>query len=120
MSDVPETNSSLLAHLVELEAPVCGKGKSKATTANFKHPSLSSISAALTSAMPHMTTLISRPDVTFSDTLIIQAVYLSLGPFSIDEPAQKKRAKEATLGRSIMKTLRVEALGCLRGVSNSG
>lgn len=61
----------------------------------------------------------------FSDSLVIQSVYLAIGPLCIVEPSSTKRskgrevnpaAKEA--GLSVLMSLRMEALGCLRGVSS--
>jgi cohesin loading factor subunit SCC2 len=116
-ADLVEINSNLLAHIVDFESPGSGKARPKASQSGFRHPTLAVISSALTLAMPHLTSLLTRSDISFSDTLIIQAVYLAIGPFFVDEPVQRKKAKDVVLGRSVMKTLRVEALGCLRGVS---
>jgi cohesin loading factor subunit SCC2 len=55
----------------------------------------------------------------FSDGLVIQTVYLALSPLFVNEPAGRKGKGKAGTGkeaRSVMKGLRMEALGCLRGV----
>jgi hypothetical protein len=60
--------------------------------------------------------------MSFSDSLVIQAVYLSISPlfFSESNTASKKKAKDKSVGAgqiaSLMKTLRMEAMGCLRAV----
>jgi len=61
--------------------------------------------------------------MSFSDSLLIQAVYLSIGPLFLPESASapKKKGKEKAAGASqiasLMKTFRMEAMGCLRAVS---
>jgi hypothetical protein len=61
--------------------------------------------------------------MSFSDSLVIQAVYLSISPLFLPESttAPKKKGKEKAAGAgqiaSPMKTFRMEAMGCLRAVS---
>ena len=63
--------------------------------------------------------------MSFSDSLVIQAVYLSISPLFLPEsttaPKKKEKDKAAGAGQiaSLMKTFRMEAMGCLRAVSYS-
>lgn len=72
-------------------------------------------------AIPRIASLITRADITFSDSLVVQTVYLAISPLFVSEPNAKKKGKTAAalsgpIG-SIMKTIRMEAMGCLRAVS---
>ncbi|KAL7420405.1 Sister chromatid cohesion protein 2 [Cryptotrichosporon argae] len=110
-----KVSSSYLAQLVQDEAD--GKGRPKLSP-YFKHPQLSSIAQIACTAIPHIANLISRSDFSFSEQLVIQTVYLAIGPVFIAEPAGKKGKKEATGNAgtgAVIKTLRMEALACLRG-----
>jgi hypothetical protein len=63
--------------------------------------------------------------MSFSDSLVIQAVYLSISPLFLPESttAPKKKGKDKAAGAgqiaSLMKTFRMEGMGCLRAVSCS-
>jgi len=116
--------SKLLAHVVHAESASAHKGKSpKKHSPFFKNPALSEISQTCCTTVPRLTSLINKPDMAFSDSLVIQAVYLAIGPLFINEPSTKKgRGKEGNAsgrhaGLSVLKSLRMEALGCLRAVS---
>jgi len=59
-----------------------------------------------------------------SDSIIIQAVYIAIGPFFVVEPGAKgdcKAKKDTvilnTLGKSAMRGLRLDALSLIRNVS---
>jgi hypothetical protein len=61
--------------------------------------------------------------MSFSDSLVIQAVYLSISPLFLAESvaAPKKKGKEKAMTSqvgSLMKTFRMEAMGCLRAVGS--
>ena len=62
--------------------------------------------------------MLARSDVSFGEDLIISTVYLAITPLFVRESdTTKKRGKEVVgVGAGIIKSLRVEALGCLRGV----
>ncbi|WVQ82810.1 hypothetical protein IAT38_004942 [Cryptococcus sp. DSM 104549] len=112
--------STYLAHIVEYEfAVVTNKVKQAAPVAPyFLHPTISSIAQSTCSAIPRLTSLISKPDLAFSDSLVIQTVYLAIAPLFVSEPAAFKKSKAQTgksEGMAVVKTLRMEALGCLRG-----
>jgi len=91
----------------------------------FTHPALSQILRSTLIALPRITSLVSRTDMSFSDSLVIQAVYLSISPLFLPESttAPKKKGKDKAAGAgqiaSLMKTSRMEAMGCLRAVSCS-
>ncbi|WVW81234.1 hypothetical protein I302_103225 [Kwoniella bestiolae CBS 10118] len=110
-------SSNYLAHIVQAETASSKKGKAKALSPYFSHPSLSAIAASIISSIPRLTSMISKPQLAFSDSLIIQTVYLAIGPLFINEPMLKRGKKDATgkEGGGVMKGLKMEALGCLRG-----
>jgi cohesin loading factor subunit SCC2 len=61
-----------------------------------------------------------------SDTIIIQAVYIAIGPFFVVEPAmsdsyklKKENVVLSTLGKSALRGLRLDALSLIRNVSLS-
>lgn len=57
--------------------------------------------------------------MSFGDQLIINTVYLAIGPVFVHEPQTTRRGKGKDSGTAtwaVMKTLRTEALGCLRVV----
>jgi cohesin loading factor subunit SCC2 len=112
--------SRFLSHILKVEETAAGKGKSaKSIAAQFKYPPLNAVSQSLMSALPRLTHLISRADLALSDSLVIQTVYTAVGPFFVVEPAVKrgKAIGGGEAGLAVMKGLRMEALGCLRGVS---
>jgi cohesin loading factor subunit SCC2 len=116
-------HSSYLAVVVSNEAAAVGKGKSsKKLSALFANPSLSSIAQATCAAVPHIASLVSRRDMSFSDDLVIKTVYLAKSPVFIREPASRRtKGREGVVGgptTALMKSLRMEAMGCLRGVSS--
>jgi len=90
-------------------------------SSTFIHPALSQILRSTLIALPRITSLVSRSDMSFSDSLVIQAVYLSISPLFLAESsaAPKKKGKEkagTSQVASLMKTFRMEAMGCLRAV----
>jgi cohesin loading factor subunit SCC2 len=61
-----------------------------------------------------------------SDTIIIQAVYIAIGPFFVVEPvtsgsykSKKDNVVLSTLGKSALRGLRLDALSLIRNVSLS-
>jgi cohesin loading factor subunit SCC2 len=82
---------------------------------------------ALSSALPRVTGLIGAEAVAMSDTIIIQAVYIAIGPFFIVEASEgdAKGKKDGgasqlihgVLGSSAMRGLRLDALSLVRSVS---
>ncbi|OCF60187.1 hypothetical protein L486_02867 [Kwoniella mangroviensis CBS 10435] len=110
-------SSNYLAHIVQAETMSLKKGKSKALSPYFAHPSFSAIATSIISSIPRLTSMIGRPQLAFSDSLVIQIVYLAIGPLFINEPVMKRGKKDGMgkEGGGVMKGLKMEALGCLRG-----
>lgn len=118
-----ELISSYLTHVIAGETvPSYRRRVAGKLSTSFKHATLSAIAQSTCSALPRLTSMISKPDMSFSDALVIQSVYLAIAPLFVNEPLVKKtKGKDGGLagneaGLSVLKTLRIEALGCLRGV----
>lgn len=115
-----EMASDYLATLVFNEASAIGKHKASKYAASFSSPSLASIAQSTSLAVPHIASLVSRPDMSFSDSLVIRTVYLAIGPVFVREPASRRtKGREGVVGgptTAVMKSLRMDAMGCLRGV----
>ncbi|KAK7056612.1 Sister chromatid cohesion protein 2 [Paramarasmius palmivorus] len=89
------------------------------------HSLLSEIFSLLSSSLPRLTSLLS---VGMSESIVIQAVYVGVGPFFVSEAtdhadsksSKKGKEKESvlskTLGKSAMRALRMEALGLIRSI----
>lgn len=106
--------SSTLAHVVEDELANSKKGKlSMPLSPYFHNVTISAIAQSICSTLPRLASMISRENFAFSESLIIQIVYLAKEPlFVVDPGAKKKNERE---GMAIVKTLRMEALNLLRG-----
>ncbi|EAL23165.1 hypothetical protein CNBA5100 [Cryptococcus deneoformans B-3501A] len=109
-----EIASSTLAHVVQEELANSKKGKlSMPLSSYFHNVTISAIAQSICSTLPRLTSMISRENFAFSESLIIQIVYLAKEPlFIVDPGAKKKHERE---GMAIVKTLRMEALSLLRG-----
>jgi len=109
-----ETSSRFLDNVVSQELAT----SKKRLQATFTSTDLARIAQSASSTLPRITSLLARPDISFSDHLVIQTVYMSIIPLFVSEPATKKKGKDVIGGggRGVMKALRMEALGCLRGV----
>ena len=76
----------------------------------------------LSSVVPRINSLIRAEFISLSDVIIIQAVYIAIGPFFIMEPAapdckgKKSNVVYNTLGNSAIKGLRLDALTLIRSV----
>ncbi|RSH84025.1 Sister chromatid cohesion protein 2 [Saitozyma podzolica] len=116
-----KVSSRYLSHLVNLES-AGNTTRPKALSPLFVHPRLCAIAQSATGALPRLAHLIGRPDISFSDGLVIRTVYLSIAPLFVNEPVGKKgRGKDSGKdSASVMKGIRTEALGCLRGASAYG
>lgn len=67
--------------------------------------------------MPHIAGLINKPSMSFGDQLIFNTVYLAIGTVFVHEPSSSRRGKAKDSGTAtwaVMKSLRTEALACLR------
>ena len=111
---VPGSSSRFLSHIVETES-----SRPKKSSGMFLSANLSSIAQSCCLALPHLTSLISRSDVSFDDQLVIRTVYLSIASLFVAESAPKKgKAKEVEDTRkALTKVVVAESLGCLRAVS---
>jgi cohesin loading factor subunit SCC2 len=80
----------------------------------------------LASVLPRINNLVCADTVTMSDSIIIQEVYIAIGPFFVTEAgaSDSKGKKESfvmnTLGQTAMRGLRLEALSLIRSVSFIG
>ncbi|KIJ14913.1 hypothetical protein PAXINDRAFT_163151 [Paxillus involutus ATCC 200175] len=83
---------------------------------------LTELFQALSAALPRINALFSADDIMMSDAIIIQAVYIAIGPFFVVESAESdtKGKREnvvlSTLGGSAMRGLRLDALSIIRSV----
>jgi cohesin loading factor subunit SCC2 len=81
---------------------------------------LAEIFQALSSVIPRINSLVCADVISMSDAIIIQAVYVSIGPFFVVESSEAEgKGKKAnvvlnTLGSSAMRGLRLEALALIR------
>ena len=96
--------------------------------ADIRRQQVGEVFQALCSVIPRINTLISRSDggVAMSDSIIIQAVYIAIGPFFVVELGSEggKSAKDksnnyvlnALGGTSALRGLRLTALALIRSV----
>jgi cohesin loading factor subunit SCC2 len=77
----------------------------------------------LASVLPRINNLVCADTVTMSDSIIIQEVYIAIGPFFVtevgatDSKGKKENSVMNTLGQTAMRGLRLEALSLIRSVS---
>jgi len=80
---------------------------------------------ALSAVIPRTNNLINAESVAMSDSIIISAVYIAIGPFFVvdaggeDAKSKKDNVIIKTLGKSAMRGLRLDALSLIRSVSSS-
>ena len=105
--------NTLLAHLVDA---------SSARSRPHRHQ-LNEIFHTLSSVLPRINNLVCAGTVAMSDSIIIQAVYIAIGPFFINDPradsdtkGKKDNVVLSTLGKSSMRGLRLDALSLIRNV----
>ncbi|KAF8208426.1 hypothetical protein K438DRAFT_2012502 [Mycena galopus ATCC 62051] len=91
-------------------------------TGTHKHL-LSETFQALSAVLPRLSTLVNAEAVSMSDSIIIQAVYIAIGPFFVidagEESGTKKERESAvirTFGKSAMRGLRLDALSLIRAI----
>lgn len=83
---------------------------------------MSELFQALSAGLPRVNSLFSADGIMMSDTIIIQAVYIAIGPFFVveshegDLKGKKENAVLSTLGSSAMRGLRLDALSIIRSV----
>ena len=86
---------------------------------------LSEIFQAVSSILPRINDLICADTMAMSESIIIQAVYIAIGPFFVVEAETEGKGKKSTaasnviaaLGGSAMRGLRLDALSLIRSVS---
>ncbi len=85
---------------------------------------ISDVFHAVSSVIPRINDLISADSTAMSEGIIIQAVYIAIGPFFVADGTVDSRGKEKkdslvghTLGSSAMRGLRLDALSLIRSVS---
>ncbi|CDS02114.1 hypothetical protein [Sporisorium scitamineum] len=130
-----------LVSLIDVLAPQKARKKKAAAAANADESTssigiicrntLSDLFAHLCSALFFVQRMVRMPSIALSDSIIISAVYIALGPFFVLEPeaasggASSETAKASARGRSAlqslggansMKTLRLPALNLLRSI----
>ncbi|KAI6042629.1 sister chromatid cohesion C-terminus-domain-containing protein [Pisolithus marmoratus] len=78
---------------------------------------------ALSAALPRVNSLFSADGLIMSDAIIIQTVYVAIGPFFVVESAlegdakgKKENAVLSTLGSSAMRGLRLDVLSIIRSI----
>lgn len=80
---------------------------------------------ALTAVLPRVNALMGS-EVAMSDSIVIQIVYIAIGPFFVVEPGIEHKSKkdnanslvlDALGGKGAMRALRLEALSLIRSVS---
>ncbi|KAF7365521.1 Sister chromatid cohesion protein [Mycena venus] len=84
---------------------------------------LSETFQALSAVLPRLSTLVNAETVAMSDSIIIQAVYIAIGPFFVIDAGEEgggKKEKETavirTFGKSAMRGLRLDALSLIRAI----
>ncbi|TFY83179.1 hypothetical protein EWM64_g834 [Hericium alpestre] len=84
---------------------------------------LGEIFQSLSSVLPRINDLISTDAVTMSDAVVIQAVYIAIGPFFVLDSGEEERGKAKkdnlvlnTFGQSAMRGLRLNALSLIRSI----
>jgi cohesin loading factor subunit SCC2 len=84
---------------------------------------LNDIFHSLSSVLPRINNLVCAGTVAMSDSIIIQAVYIAIGPFFVSDPrvdgdtkGKKDNVVLSTLGKSSMRGLRLDALSLIRNV----
>ncbi|KAI0051083.1 hypothetical protein FA95DRAFT_1554896 [Auriscalpium vulgare] len=83
---------------------------------------LADVYQALSSVLPRVNNLVCADTVLMSDSIIIQAVYIAIGPFFVAEnesgegKGKKESIVQSTLGQSAMRGLRLDALSLIRSI----
>lgn len=86
---------------------------------------LAEVFQAISSVLPRINNLVCADTVVMSDSIIIQAVYIAIGPFFVVESESEGKGRKdnvvmSTLGQSAMRGLRLDALSLIRSVSLVG
>ena len=105
--------------------------KDNSSTVTEHRKQLSELFQALASVLPRINNLVSAESLAMSDSIIVSAVYIAIGPFFVVESGEgeggakgskKEKEKEnvvlKTFGKSAMRGLRLDALALIRSVSS--
>ncbi|GJJ15616.1 hypothetical protein Clacol_009894 [Clathrus columnatus] len=113
--DIHTNSPPLLLHVAKSNNPSC----------RFYRDSIRNIFQALTTVIPRINALIGS-EVAMSDSIVIQAVYIAIGPFFVVDPGIESRTKKGDSGNSMvlntlggrgaMRALRLEALSLIRSI----
>lgn len=122
----------LLVHIVKSNGKsVASYGSSSTTSQGYHRQQISDLFQALSAVLPKINALVNAESVAMSDSIIIQTVYIAIGPFFVVESgaehessgrASSKKDKEKdsivnkTLGKSAMRGLRLDALSLIRSI----
>ncbi|KAJ7903762.1 hypothetical protein B0H14DRAFT_2666173 [Mycena olivaceomarginata] len=135
LSAVKNQLTKVIYPFVEASASIAAPGTSAILahtlrTGAHKHP-LSELFQALAAVLPRLSTLVGAEAVAMSDAIIIQGVYIAIGPFFVVDAGEegagagakkegKGKERESvvirTFGKSAMRGLRLEALGLIRTI----
>ncbi|KAF7288130.1 Sister chromatid cohesion protein [Mycena chlorophos] len=84
---------------------------------------LGEIYRSITATIPRLTGLVNAETVAMSDTIIIHAVYIAIGPFFVVDPGEESGGKKEkdtpvirTFGNTAMRALRLDALSLIRAI----
>jgi cohesin loading factor subunit SCC2 len=96
---------------------------SPASECNQERRLIAEIFHALSSVIPRITQLICAETMAMSESIIIQAVYIGIGPFFVVDSTTDSKGREKkdnavlqVLGQSAMRGLRLDALSLIRSV----
>ncbi|EDR13190.1 uncharacterized protein LACBIDRAFT_292430 [Laccaria bicolor S238N-H82] len=97
--------------------------KNSSSMAQTYRRQLSETFQALSAVLPRINALVGSESVAMSDSIIIQAVYIAIGPFFVidtggdgDAKGKKDNVVIKTLGKSAMRGLRLDALSLIRSI----
>ncbi|KAH9480188.1 Protein rad9 [Psilocybe cubensis] len=97
--------------------------KNTTSSASSHRRQLGELFQALSAVIPRINNLINTETVAMSDSIIIQAVYIAIGPFFVvdvggeaDAKGKKENVIIKTLGKSAMRGLRLDALALIRSI----
>lgn len=111
-----DNTPAILAHVI----------KDSTKDAKRRRQQIGEIFQALNSVLPRIDNLVSRVDLAMSDSIIIQAVYIAIGPFFVVEfGSETKGSKDknsvalaALGGAAALRGLRLSTLSLIRSVSH--
>ncbi len=108
----PTATNPLLLHVVK-----------NSTSSESKRKVLNETFQTLSASLSRINALINAESVAMSDSIVIQAVYIAIGPFFVVEGDSDTKGKKdqsvviRTFGKSAMHGLMLEALSLIRSVS---